>query len=146
MLRRDARGGQPVRLGTQVATVDECFEAIMGERGIAFTQASTQRFHDHPGLSFIPVRDVPPSPLSIAWRTDVNDELAREFVEPARTLASFEGVPNLPPICLAVLFVPVQLAPLTIAGAGRKCRRSRVWCAGLPEQAPDAGVWLVLEY
>ena len=67
----------------------------MGERGIAFTQASTQRFYDRPGLSFIPVRDVPPSPLSIAWRTDVNDELAREFVETARTLASFGGVPNL---------------------------------------------------
>ncbi|HEY8753623.1 MAG TPA: LysR family transcriptional regulator [Arthrobacter sp.] len=94
-LATQARGGQPVRLGTQVATVDECFEAIMGERGIAFTQASTQRFYDRPGLSFIPVIDVPPSALSIAWRTDVNDGLAREFVETARTLASFGGVPNL---------------------------------------------------
>ena len=94
-LATQARGGQPVRLGTQVATVDECFEAIMGERGIAFTQASTQRFYDRPGLSFIPVKDVPPSPLSVAWRTDVNDELAREFVETARTLAVFGGVPNL---------------------------------------------------
>ncbi|WP_449373102.1 LysR family transcriptional regulator [Arthrobacter psychrolactophilus] len=49
-LATQARGGQPVRLGTEVATVDECFEAIMGERGIAFTQASTQRFYDRPGL------------------------------------------------------------------------------------------------
>jgi hypothetical protein len=94
-LATQARGGQPVRLGTQVATVDECFEAILGERGIAFTQASTQRFYDRPGLSFIPVTDVPPSSLSIAWRTDVNDGLAREFVETARTLASFGVVPNL---------------------------------------------------
>jgi DNA-binding transcriptional LysR family regulator len=94
-LATHARGGHPVRVGPQVATVDECFEAIMGERGIAFTQASTQRFYDRPGLSFIPVKDVPPSPLSIAWRTDVNDQLAREFVETAKTLAAFGGVPNL---------------------------------------------------
>ncbi|MGN7253218.1 MULTISPECIES: hypothetical protein [unclassified Arthrobacter] len=39
------------------------------------------------------------SPLSIAWRTDVNDGLAREFVETARTLASFGGVPNLVDSC-----------------------------------------------
>lgn len=94
-LATQARGGKPVRLGTEVATVDECFEAIMGERGIAFTQASTQRFYDRPGLSFVPVNGVPPSPLSIAWRTDINDELARAFVETARTLASFGGVPNI---------------------------------------------------
>lgn len=93
-LATQSREGHPVRLGTQVSTVDECFEAILNERGIAFTQASTQRFYDRPGLSFIPVKDIPPSTLSIAWRTDTNDELAREFVETARTLATFGGIPN----------------------------------------------------
>lgn len=88
------RGGTPVRLGAEVTTVDECFEAILGERGVAFTQASTRRFYARPGLSFLPVTDVAPSTLSIAWRTDVSNELTRYFVETARTLASRETVPE----------------------------------------------------
>lgn len=94
-LARDAREGHPITWGAHVATVDECFESILGERGIAFTQASTQRFYDRPGLSFIPVRDVQPSTLSIAWRRDVNDVLVREFVETAAILASLGSVPNI---------------------------------------------------
>ena len=39
--------------------MDECFEAILAERGMAFSQASTQRFYDRPGLAFIPVTDIP---------------------------------------------------------------------------------------
>ncbi|MGX9901344.1 LysR family substrate-binding domain-containing protein [Arthrobacter sp. SA17] len=122
-LATQARGGQPVRLGTQVATVDECFEAIMSERGIAFTQASTQRFYDRPGLSFIPVRDVPPSPLSIAWRTDVNDGLAHEFVETAPDPCRVRRRPEPrrpPPGRPAIHFASAQLAPPTY---GVACRR-----------------------
>ncbi|GAB3264341.1 LysR family transcriptional regulator [Arthrobacter pigmenti] len=94
-LAQDARAGSPLRLGAEVATVDECFESILGERGIAFTQASTQRFYDRPGLSFIPVKDVQPSTVSVAWRKDINDVLVREFVETARIVASSECVPDI---------------------------------------------------
>jgi len=94
-LAAKARAGHPVRVGAEVGTVDECFESILAERGIAFTQASTQRFYDRPGLSFIPVSDVQPSTLSIAWRKDVNDDLVREFVQTASILASFGSVPNI---------------------------------------------------
>jgi DNA-binding transcriptional LysR family regulator len=45
-LATEARGGQPVRIGADVKTVDECFEAILSHQGIAFTQASTQRFYN----------------------------------------------------------------------------------------------------
>lgn len=93
-LAAQAREGAQVRLGADVATVDECFEAILAERGVAFTQASTRRFYDRPGLSFIPVTGVPPTTLCIAWRTDTSNPLARHFVETAKTIATLEHVPE----------------------------------------------------
>lgn len=93
-LATDARGGEPVRLGAEVATVDECFEAILSERGVAFSQASTQRYYGRPGLSFIPVPDIPPTVLAIAWRTDVDSPVARDFVTTARAVASLTQIPD----------------------------------------------------
>lgn len=97
-LATDSRQGQPVRLGAEVSTVDECFEAILSERGVAFSGASTQRYYNRPGLAFVPVTDIPPTTLSIAWRTDVESQLVRDFVATARVVASLRDVPaSLPP-------------------------------------------------
>jgi len=93
-LATDRRGGHPVRVGAEVTTVDECFEAILAERGMAFTQASTQRYYARPGLSFVPVRDVSPSSVAIAWRRDAESPLVTDFVQLARSLAALGGVPN----------------------------------------------------
>lgn len=93
----DSRGSHTVRLGAEVGSVDECFEAILANRGIAFTQASTQRFYDRPGLAFLPVDDLPPSPLAIAWRNDMDARPVRQFVETARMLAALDLVPSARP-------------------------------------------------
>ena len=93
-LATDSRQGEPVRLGAEVATVDECFEAILSERGVAFSQASTQRYYGRPGLSFVPVPDIPPSVLAVAWRTDVDSRVARDFVATAKAVASLTAVPD----------------------------------------------------
>ena len=93
-LGTDSRDSHLVRVGAEASIVDECFEAILAERGIAFTQASTKRFYDRPGLAFVPVTDLPPCTLSIAWRTDANRPLVRDFVQTARTLAAFDIVPD----------------------------------------------------
>lgn len=93
-LAENSRQGVPVQLGAEVSTVDECFEAILSERGMAFSQASTQRFYDRPGLVFIPVTDIPPTMLSIAWRTDVDSPVVRDFVETAKAVASLSPIPD----------------------------------------------------
>ncbi|MET0701131.1 MAG: LysR family transcriptional regulator [Mycobacterium sp.] len=93
-LATDSRQGEPVRLGTEVSTVDECFEAILSQRGVAFSQASTQRFYGRPGLAFVPVTDIPPTALSIAWRTDVDSQVVRDFIDIARLVASLRTVPD----------------------------------------------------
>jgi DNA-binding transcriptional LysR family regulator len=100
-LAADFRQGETVRLGAEVSTVDECFEAILSQRGVAFSQASTQRYYSRPGLAFVPVNDIPPSSLSVAWRTDVESELVRNFVDTARIVATLGAVPHTLPYPLA---------------------------------------------
>jgi DNA-binding transcriptional LysR family regulator len=96
-LATDVRESHPVRVGAEVGSVDECFEAILSGRGVAFTQASTQRFYGRPGLAFVPVRGLPPSPLAIAWRTDMDARPVHDFVETAWTLAASDQVPHATP-------------------------------------------------
>ncbi|MCW2512589.1 MAG: LysR family transcriptional regulator [Mycobacterium sp.] len=114
-LATDARNGEPVRLGAEVTTVDECFEAILSERGVAFSQASTQRYYGRPGLSFIPVTDIPPTVLAIAWRTDVDSSVARDFVDTAKAVASLTSIPDAwaPPRVGAVGQSTRGIAPVT---------------------------------
>jgi DNA-binding transcriptional LysR family regulator len=90
----DRRGPHNVRLGADAGSVDECFEAILANRGVAFTQASTQRFYGRPGLAFVPVDGLPPSPLAIAWRNDMDARPVHQFVETARMLAALDLVPS----------------------------------------------------
>jgi DNA-binding transcriptional LysR family regulator len=86
-LAADQRGGLPVRIGAEASTIDECFEAILQDRGVAFTQLSTMRFYSRPGLAFVPVRGIPPSRAGIAIRRDGEQPLAWEFVDTAWRLA-----------------------------------------------------------
>lgn len=92
-LATSSRGGNNPVLGAEVGDVDECFEAILSGRGIAFSQASTQRYYRRPGLAFIPVTGLPHSPLAIAWRNDLGAQTVSDFVETARMLAALELVP-----------------------------------------------------
>lgn len=106
-LATDSRGSYPVKLGADVGSVDECFEAILAGRGVAFTQASTQRFYDRPGLAFIPVDGLPPSSLAIAWRNDMDAPPVNDFVETARMLAALDLVPGaLTPTAPSIIDAP----------------------------------------
>jgi DNA-binding transcriptional LysR family regulator len=89
-----SRGGHPVRIGASVAQLDECMEAVISGRAIAFTPVSTLRYYARPGLTTIPVVDIPPSEVVIAWRTDDPSELVRDFVETARAVAATTRVPQ----------------------------------------------------
>jgi hypothetical protein len=87
----EQRAGHPVRVGAEATTVDECFEAIMRGLGMAFTQASSRRFYARPGLTFVPVADLAPTSVSVAWRRDACSPLVAEFVAIARRLARVPG-------------------------------------------------------
>ncbi|GAA3748035.1 LysR family transcriptional regulator [Streptomyces tremellae] len=80
----DHRYGHPVRVGAEVSTVDECLEAVLTGRGIAFTQSSSQRYYARPGLAFVPVDDLSGSTVVLAWRRDTAAPLVNDLVASAR--------------------------------------------------------------
>jgi hypothetical protein len=41
----------------------------------------TARYYPRPGVAFVPVTDMEPSPFHIAWLHDRADPLVRDFVE-----------------------------------------------------------------
>lgn len=93
-LATDARHNHPPVIGSEVSTVDECFEAILSQQGVAFTQASTQRFYSRPGLAFVPVIGLAPSTVSVAWRQDNEHWAARAFVQTAQSTALGTSLPR----------------------------------------------------
>jgi hypothetical protein len=102
-----------VRVGAEAATVDECFEAILRGQGMAFTQVSSRRFCARPGLAFVPVADISPTSVAVAWRRDacaparggarrrlalvggrVPDSTSRPIGVPAHSLTVSNGIPS----------------------------------------------------
>lgn len=81
------REGNPPRIGAEAATVDECLEAVLLDRGIAFTQQSSERFYARPGLAFVPVTGIPRTAVAVAWRCDARRSMVDNFVATAQAVA-----------------------------------------------------------
>lgn len=107
-LAADARDGVEPRIGAEVTNVDECFAAILADRGVALTQASTQRFYGRPGMAFVPVDGVAASTAAIAWRRDNVSPQVVDFVATARSLA-LEGP------CVPQSVAPAESALVALA-------------------------------
>lgn len=80
--RPDGRSPRP---GPLVRNVAEKLEQIAAGRAIAFSPASTAASYVHPGVVLVPVTDIPPADVCIAYRDAANPELAAAFVEAALT-------------------------------------------------------------
>lgn len=93
-LATEVRHNHTPVIGSHASNVDECFEAILSQRGIAFTQASTQRFYSRPGLSFLSVQGLAPSTVCVAWRQDNDHWAAQNFVETAKFIAMSTPLPQ----------------------------------------------------
>lgn len=87
-LATDARGGSAARVGAEAATVDECLEAVLLDRGVAFAPQSSERFYARPGLSFVAVEGISPTAVAVAWRRDSASPVVSDFVETARRVAA----------------------------------------------------------
>jgi DNA-binding transcriptional LysR family regulator len=105
----DHRDGHEARIGAEVSTVDECLEAVLTGRGIAFTQSSSQRYYARPGLAFVPVAGLSGSTVAVAWRRDASSAVVDAFVSTARTVSRLRHVPA-PPVEPAGLALPTYAA------------------------------------
>jgi DNA-binding transcriptional LysR family regulator len=77
-------GGGPRRI-VATSNFDEWIESVAADRGIGIVPDVAQRRSIHPAVRFIPMRNAPLSPVSLAFRPGVREPLLRSFVEAALT-------------------------------------------------------------
>ncbi|MCV2489876.1 LysR family transcriptional regulator [Geodermatophilus sp. YIM 151500] len=84
-------GGRPART-VDVLDTEEWLTAIAMGRGVGVTPVSTAFFHNRPDVHYVPVRDAPPVPLVLAWRTSSAHPALPDFLRlAADTLATDPG-------------------------------------------------------
>jgi DNA-binding transcriptional LysR family regulator len=76
------RGDRPLQTGTRVNSFEEAFGAVAAGLAITCQAESAVRAvgAGFPRLRFVPLRGVRPTHVAVAWRTDNETELARDFM------------------------------------------------------------------
>jgi DNA-binding transcriptional LysR family regulator len=80
-LANDQRDGRPARIGAVVSNAEETIAAIEEGSGVALLAAGNAAIYQRPGIKAVPVTDLPPSRLAVAWRSDDHRGAIRDFVE-----------------------------------------------------------------
>jgi DNA-binding transcriptional LysR family regulator len=76
------RGGRPLQTGTRVNSFEEAFGAVAAGLAITCQAESAVRAvgAGFPQLRFVPLRGARPTHVAVAWRTESDTELARDFM------------------------------------------------------------------
>ncbi|MER7642581.1 LysR substrate-binding domain-containing protein [Streptomyces sp. NPDC126522] len=69
-----------------IHSVEEKLELVAGGQGIAVIPASTANFYTRPDVEAIPVEDLGPNHVAVAWPTGRTTGLVEEFVDAATAL------------------------------------------------------------
>lgn len=80
-LATDERGGRPTRIGATVANAEETFAAIEEGSGIVLLASGNAVIYRRPGILTIPVTDLSPSELALAWRPGDHRSVIRDLVD-----------------------------------------------------------------
>jgi DNA-binding transcriptional LysR family regulator len=83
-LAADARGGRPPRVGAEIASTDETYEALVDGRGVCLLAAGNAPLITLGGIVTRPVRGLSPSRLALAWRSDDTRPLIRDYARACR--------------------------------------------------------------
>jgi DNA-binding transcriptional LysR family regulator len=76
----DERGGRPPRIGAEVATPDETFEAVATGLGVHLIAEGNATVYARPDIVYRPVIDLEPCQLAVAWRRADRRAVVRELV------------------------------------------------------------------
>jgi DNA-binding transcriptional LysR family regulator len=87
--------GRHPRAGPAVDNVEEKLQHVAAGRAISFLPASVATAVVHPGIAYVPVNDIPPIEICLAWRSDFPSPLVAEFADCVRDT---RGQPQRPPI------------------------------------------------
>jgi DNA-binding transcriptional LysR family regulator len=95
-LATEYRGGVPALLGPEVHTIDEQLAATATGAYVSLTPASVAAYYPRPGISYVPVEDIAPSEIAIAWRRGDNRPALHAFIAAARATAARLSEPAAP--------------------------------------------------
>jgi len=78
--------GGALRYETAADTAEEMFELIAAGRGIAIVGASAAFSFARTDIVFVPIADIEPILVSVAWRPDLETTESRKFIAVARSV------------------------------------------------------------
>ncbi|MEU6540544.1 LysR substrate-binding domain-containing protein [Streptomyces sp. NPDC047000] len=78
-LATDARGGRPARIGAEVASTEETYEALAAGLGVVLLAAGNAPLITLGGVVTRPVTGISPSRFALAWRTDDHRALVHAY-------------------------------------------------------------------
>ena len=85
------RAGRPPHIATEVSTADETFELVSSGAAITLLAEGNAHIYARQGVVCIPVDDLDPARLAIAWRRDDRRPAVRDFIRACRDAATEAG-------------------------------------------------------
>ena len=83
-LANDVRGGRAARIGAEVASTEETYEALADGRGVCLLAAGNARLITLGGVVTRPVNGLSLATLALAWRRDDSRPLVRDYARASR--------------------------------------------------------------
>ncbi|MGW0657625.1 LysR family transcriptional regulator [Streptodolium elevatio] len=77
----DRRDGREPRIGATVSNAEETFAAIEEGSGIVLLAEGNAAIYRRPGVTAVPVADLSPCELALAWRTEDHRPVIRDFID-----------------------------------------------------------------
>jgi DNA-binding transcriptional LysR family regulator len=90
-LATDARSGHPVRIGAEVASTEETYEALTAGLGVVLVAAGNAPLVTLGGVTTRPVQGVSPSRFALAWPRTSTNPLVRAYADACRRAARTAG-------------------------------------------------------
>lgn len=72
---------RPAIVGAVARNADEAFEAVAAGLGVVLVAHGNAVLYDRPDIVSIPVTDIPPAQLALAWRADDHRDVLRDVTE-----------------------------------------------------------------
>jgi hypothetical protein len=77
----DQRGGRPVTIAAEVTTADETYEIVASGAAALLMAEGNAIIYARPVITWVPVDDLSPAHLAIAWRRDDARVAVKAFVQ-----------------------------------------------------------------
>jgi DNA-binding transcriptional LysR family regulator len=81
------RAGTPARVAAEVASADEVFEIVSSGAAVTLLAEGNAVVYSRPGITCIPVADLEPAQLAVAWRRPDRRLAIRDFIRACRDAA-----------------------------------------------------------